>query len=326
MKKKEISIIVRPENRARHRLPANGIEGSPDNNLNIKASSIDRAFTIVHRRPHGPNHNPHSLPTSDMKHRRPLRALFRMIPAIREEKPNTLTRSPLVGFTGHKLWMLGSINLLLTLLRYDGKERVTRIIKFSIIKNKLEDDMILGQPALFRLQAISSTTHGTVKFRTTSGLTIVTALNTWEKPLRAIAAWATVHIPRKQHTTTITTHTVKFKKNTHTQDRRKGRQPQTNSSGGEGRDINNVTTPEKSRIVSTNTQRSWISLIISTCLRATGEQNMEKEETRKQTREVMGLDRKHNQGIATVRATWVGNCPKKEDEDKRLTTTVRVRN
>ncbi|CAH1453046.1 unnamed protein product [Lactuca virosa] len=53
---------------------------------------------------------------------------------------------------------------------------------------------------------------------------------------------------------------------------------------------------------------------------------MEKEETREHMREVIELDRKQNQGTASARATRVGNCPKKEDVDMRLITTVRVHN
>lgn len=96
---------------------------------------------------------------------------------------------------------------------------------------------------------------------------------------------------------------------------RKGHQPQTNILGGEGHDSNNVTTPKTSRIVSTNTKRGCISLSIPTCLHGARAQSMEKEETRK-----------HNQGTASAGVARVGNCPKKEDVDRRLATIVKVYN
>ena len=66
----------------------------------------------------------------------------------------------------------------MTLLSHDGKERVTRINEFSVVKQKFVDDMILRWPALFQIQSILSTIHGTVKFITKNGSAIVTALNT----------------------------------------------------------------------------------------------------------------------------------------------------
>ncbi|CAH1416914.1 unnamed protein product [Lactuca virosa] len=99
-----------------------------------------------------------------------------------------------------------------------------------------------------------------------------------------------------------------------------------NSPRGEGCDSNNVTTMKTSTIVRTNTKRGWISLSIPTRLRPTRAQSMEKEETREHSHEVTELDRKHNQRTASAGVARVGNCSKKEDVDRRLTTIVIVRN
>ncbi|CAH1440168.1 unnamed protein product [Lactuca virosa] len=53
---------------------------------------------------------------------------------------------------------------------------------------------------------------------------------------------------------------------------------------------------------------------------------MEKKETKKCTRELTELDRKYKQATASARAERIYICPKKEDVDMRLTTTIRVRN
>nr|KAJ0223299.1 hypothetical protein LSAT_V11C200066490 [Lactuca sativa] len=186
--------------------------------------------------------------------------------------------------------------------------------------------MIQGRPSLFRLQAIPSTIHGTVKFKTTNGALIVTTHNTQAKPLTAIAAWATTHITRKRRITTTNTHTVKHKRtNIHTQYKKKGRQPQANNPGGGG-DCNIIATPKTSRIVIMNTKKGWTSMSVPTCLRTARAHSMEKKEMKEQTCGVTKLDWKHKQGTTNTRAERISNYPKKEDVDRRRTTTIRVCN
>ncbi|CAI9281106.1 unnamed protein product [Lactuca saligna] len=52
---------------------------------------------------------------------------------------------------------------------------------------------------------------------------------------------------------------------------------------------------------------------------------MDKQETREHTHEVTELDRKHNQGTVSARVVRVGNCPQKDDVNRIISTTIRVR-
>ena len=53
-----------------------------------------------------------------------------------EKEPETLAHVLLVGFTGHTLWPFDTIKLPLIIISIDGKEKLTRIIKFSVLKQK----------------------------------------------------------------------------------------------------------------------------------------------------------------------------------------------
>ncbi|CAH1452023.1 unnamed protein product [Lactuca virosa] len=106
----------------------------------------------------------------------------------------------------------------------------------------------------------------------------------------------------------------------------KSRHPQTNSPGGEGRDSNSITTLETSRIVSRNTKRGWIPLSLPKCCHTTKGLRTEKEETTGHKREVSQLDQKRKGETAKVGVARVGNYPRKEDVNRRPTTTVRAHN
>lgn len=54
------------------------------------------------------------------------------------------TASLLVGFVGQNLRPLGTIHLPLTITSHDGRDRVTRIIKFSVVRFSAEHDILLG--------------------------------------------------------------------------------------------------------------------------------------------------------------------------------------
>ncbi|CAH1444658.1 unnamed protein product [Lactuca virosa] len=102
--------------------------------------------------------------------------------------------------------------------------------------------------------------------------------------------------------------------------------PHTNNPGGEGRDSNNITTPETSRIVKINTKRGSIPLSLPMCRRTTKDQITEKEETTGHKHEVPQLDQKCKGEIAKAGTTRIGNYPRMEDDDRRPTITVRVHN
>ncbi|CAI9272430.1 unnamed protein product [Lactuca saligna] len=74
------------------------------------------------------------------------------------------------------------------------------------------------------------------------------------------------------------------------------------------------------------TKRGWIPLSLPTCHHTMKDQIMEKEETTVHTHEVMQLDQKHNGETTKFEAARVGNYHRKEDIDRRATTTVRVHN
>lgn len=84
---------------------------------------------------------------------------------------------PLVGFTGHNLWLLGTIHLPLILVYYDGKESRTQTIEFSVICNPTEQNILLGRLTLFELQPVPSTIHSTLKFGTQSESVTIVADN-----------------------------------------------------------------------------------------------------------------------------------------------------
>lgn len=63
-------------------------------------------------------------------------------PAPWKEGLKPLTMGPLIGFTGHQLWQLGTINLPLTLVSLDGKQKPTSVIEFSVVCCRDDDDML----------------------------------------------------------------------------------------------------------------------------------------------------------------------------------------
>lgn len=105
---------------------------------------------------------------------------------------------PLVDFTRHSLWPLGTINLPLTLVSHDGRKRITRAIKFSVIRYPIKQNILLGLPTLFKLKAIPSTIHGTVKFSIHTGSTTIIANTPCQQVCHQfIATPKLVRVPKK---------------------------------------------------------------------------------------------------------------------------------
>lgn len=86
-------------------------------------------------------------------------------------------RRPLVGFTGHDIYLVGKIMLPFTLVSHVGAKQITRVLKFSVVDRSAEYSILLGRPTLFQLQAILSTLYGILKFSTSDGSEMVVAAN-----------------------------------------------------------------------------------------------------------------------------------------------------
>lgn len=102
--------------------------------------------------------------------------------------------------------------------------------------------------------------------------------------------------------------------------------PTQTAQGGEGYDSKNITMLETLRIISINTKQGWIPLSLQTCRHTVKDQSTEKKETIGHKREVSWLDQKSKGETAKARAARVGSYPRKEDVDRRPTTTVRAHN
>ncbi|CAH1452915.1 unnamed protein product [Lactuca virosa] len=83
--------------------------------------------------------------------------------------------------------------------------------------------------------------------------------------------------------------------------------------GGGGRDSNNTTTPEPSRIVLMNTKGGWTSLSMPARLMAARAHDMEKKETKEHTSKVTELDGRHEQGAVGTGEERIGNHLKKRE-------------
>lgn len=95
---------------------------------------------------------------------------FQQLPTSWKEGLAPPTVGLLVGFTGHNLWPLGTIHIPLTITSHDGRDRITHTIHFPVVRFSSGNDVLLGRPTLFQLQAIPSTIHDTMKFSASSGL------------------------------------------------------------------------------------------------------------------------------------------------------------
>lgn len=71
---------------------------------------------------------------------------------------------------------LGTIHPL-TLVSHDAKESITQMIEFSMIRFPVEQNILPRHPTLFQLEAIPSTIHGTIKFKTCTSSTKIIASN-----------------------------------------------------------------------------------------------------------------------------------------------------
>nr|KAJ0228071.1 hypothetical protein LSAT_V11C100030700 [Lactuca sativa] len=103
---------------------------------------------------------------------------FRQLPNAWKEGLRPPTGGPLVGFSRRSLWPLGIILLPLTLVSHDERDRITRTIRFSVIRYPTEHNIMLGRSTISLLHLVPSTIHGIIKFSTCQGSVTVLATNT----------------------------------------------------------------------------------------------------------------------------------------------------
>ena len=75
------------------------------------------------------------------------------------------------GFSGEKVLLLGSIQLVLTL--GDSPCQATTAVRFLVVDAPSAYNMLLGRPSLNAIKVIPSTYHMMIKFPTTSGVGMV---------------------------------------------------------------------------------------------------------------------------------------------------------
>ncbi|GJS53319.1 reverse transcriptase domain-containing protein [Tanacetum coccineum] len=89
----------------------------------------------------------------------------RFCPEVRSQMVPAAT--PLVGFSGEIIWPLGQISLL---VKIGDKEHSTSVwMNFMVVRSPSPYNGIIGRPGVRRIQAISSTAHGMLKFPVTGG-------------------------------------------------------------------------------------------------------------------------------------------------------------
>ncbi|GJU89645.1 reverse transcriptase domain-containing protein [Tanacetum coccineum] len=74
----------------------------------------------------------------------------------------------LIGFSGEIKWPLGQLTLLVK-IGYD-EHSTSALMDFIVVRSMSPYNRIIGRPELQKIQAVSSTTHGMIKFLVTGGI------------------------------------------------------------------------------------------------------------------------------------------------------------
>lgn len=93
---------------------------------------------------------------------------------MEEAHPATAPR-PLVGFTGHGSWPTGIVTPPFKWICHDGTKHITRALEFLVVDHLADQNILLGRPILFQLQAAPSTLNGALKISTNDRSTMVVA-------------------------------------------------------------------------------------------------------------------------------------------------------
>ena len=129
---------------------------------------------------------------------------FRQLPEAWKQglKPPT---GPIVGFTGHDLWPLGTLHLPLTLVSHNDRQRKTRVIEFAVVRLPDENNILLGRTALLQFQAVASTVHGILKFSTPTGPgTVIGTSRRQQRCLQIMAPADLIHQEKKARSNNAT--------------------------------------------------------------------------------------------------------------------------
>ncbi|GKA93014.1 hypothetical protein Tco_0815000 [Tanacetum coccineum] len=73
--------------------------------------------------------------------------------------------TPLVGFSGEIIWLLGQILLLVKI--GDEEQSTSAWMNFMVVRSPSPYNRIIGRPGIRRIQAVPSTAHGMLKFPVT---------------------------------------------------------------------------------------------------------------------------------------------------------------
>ncbi|GJZ56600.1 hypothetical protein Tco_0611793 [Tanacetum coccineum] len=90
----------------------------------------------------------------------------RFCPKVRSQMVPATT--PLIGFSGEIIWPLGKISLHVKI--GDEEHSTSAWMNFMIVRSPSPYNKIIGRPGLRRIQAVSSTLHGMLKFPVIGGM------------------------------------------------------------------------------------------------------------------------------------------------------------
>nr|GEY76595.1 reverse transcriptase domain-containing protein [Tanacetum cinerariifolium] len=89
----------------------------------------------------------------------------RFFPEVRSQMIPATT--PLIEFSGEKIWSLGQISLLVKI--GDEEHSTSTWMNFMIVRSPFPYNRIIGRPGVRRIQAVPSTAHRMLKFPVTGG-------------------------------------------------------------------------------------------------------------------------------------------------------------
>ncbi|GJW95086.1 hypothetical protein Tco_0174758 [Tanacetum coccineum] len=76
--------------------------------------------------------------------------------------------APLIGFSGEIIWPLGQLSLLVKIR--DEEHSISAWMNFVVVRSSSSYNGIIERPGVRKIQAVSSTAHGMIKFPVTGGV------------------------------------------------------------------------------------------------------------------------------------------------------------
>ncbi|GKF53375.1 hypothetical protein Tco_0160285 [Tanacetum coccineum] len=103
--------------------------------------------------------------------------------------------TPLLGFSSEISWPLGQISLTMTL---GDEEHSTRaLMNFMVVSSSSPYNGIIGRPGLRKIQAVSSTAHGMIKFPVEGGIVMIRSNTIIPVECRMVAEAQNILLPRE---------------------------------------------------------------------------------------------------------------------------------